>query len=386
MKMNTRLFAGLMLLSAMWPFAHAEETAPPEARPACAEPEVVADQLRQRLEQGRATRAGLETFVAGESLGEIPAASLFIVDLADEQAVERRLDALRAFKDSQLTSASDCAGRNPELAADVQTLVELQAGINRLRLEFLSLPRARRDALINAQQSLLVHAERASELAREQAVAEQQQSASSLSIETAEQQARLAGTASLREIAAQRAVLEKAREELAGIQIKFSGDLRARADAHRQIAERLSGLAATLTPAATTETVARAYADSADIWRDLVDQIFARIADPGRYEPIPRLPASPVALLARAGDEAVVADYRAAYRAAVDEHKRLSALRQQRYAEERNNVFRLFLAASKLRSELLKENVGRGNDRVTAFSEAYFADLYREIRIVPYRL
>lgn len=386
MTMKNRLLASLMLLSAGFSFAHAEEAKLPESRPTCAEATVVADTLRQRLEQARATLAGLATFVAGESLGEIPAASLFIVDLADEKAIERRLDALRAFRNSPPPQAVDCAAQYPELAAEVTAMTELQAEINRLRLEFLSLPRARREALVNAQQSLLVHAESASELAREQAVAERQQSESSLSLENAEQQARSAATAHLREIAAQRAVLEKAREDLAGIQIQFSSDLRARADMHGRIAERLSGLAATLTQASTADAIARAYEESAGIWRGLVDQIFARIADPGRYEPIPRLPALSVALLARAGDEAVAADYRAAHLAAVAEHKRLSVLRQQRYAEERNNVFRLFLAASKLRSELLKENVARGNARVTALSEAYFADLYREVRIVPYRL
>lgn len=389
--MKARLLASLMFLSAWLQLAHAETPPPPEA-PVCADAATLGGQLRQRIEQGHATLAGLTTFVSGESLGEVPAASLFIVDLADEQAIERRLGELRAFRQTPLTTVAkpgsplDCAGRFPELAADAKILADLQAAINRMRLEFLALPSARRDTLVNAQQSLLRHSESATELAREQAVAERQQSASSLSVENAEQLARSAATGNLREIAAQRALLEKTREELASIQIKFSADLRARADAQGQIAERLSGLAAALTQDATADRIARAYAESAVIWRGLVDQIFARIADPGSYEPIPNLPSLPRAVLERLGNDASAADYRVARRAAVAEHARLSALRQQRYAEERNNVFRLFLAASKLRSELLNETVARGNTRATAYSEAYFADLYREVRIVPYRL
>ncbi|MDO9226717.1 MAG: hypothetical protein Q8M09_01635 [Pseudomonadota bacterium] len=187
--MKARLLASLMLLSAWLPLAHAE-TPPPEA-PVCADAATHGGQLRQRIEQGHATLAGLTTFVSGESLGEVPAASLFIVDLADEEAIERRLGELRAFRQTPLTTTAkpgsplDCAGRFPELAADAKALADLQAAINRMRLEFLALPRARRDTLVNAQQSLLRHSESATELAREQAVAERQQSASSLSVENA---------------------------------------------------------------------------------------------------------------------------------------------------------------------------------------------------------
>lgn len=392
MMINYRLLACLLLLSAWFSTVHAAEGGAPGAGAeptSCADAATVAGQLRQRIEQGRATLAGLKTFIAGDSLGEIPAASLFIVDLADETAIARRSAELRAMRDAATPPSgalADCAAAVPELAEDLKTLAGLQADMIRQRLDFLSLPRARRDTLVNAQASLLIHAESASELAREQRLAERQQSEASLSVETAEQQARLAATVDLREIAAQRALLEKTREELARIQIKFSTDLRARADAQQHIAARLSGLAASLTQAASPARVAAAYAESAAIWRGLVDQILARLADPGSYEPIPDLPRPPLAVLARAGSDASAAAYRVAHRAATLEHRRLTTLRQQRYAEERNNVFRLFLAASKLRSELLNENVALGNSGVTAFSSVYLTDLARELRIVPYRL
>ncbi len=395
MTMKHRFFASLMLLMVWLPRVEAAEAVPPSVAddpPVCSDAAGIAGQLRQRIEQSRATLAGLATFVSGESLGEIPAASLFIVDLGDEEAITRRAAELRASLETSRidpdipTLLADCARRMPELAAELATLAGLRADVTRQRLAFLTLPRARRETLVNAQQSLLLHSESASELAREQRVAERQQSEASLSVENAELQARSAATVDLREIATQRALLEKTRQEMARIQIKFSTDLRARADAQRGIAERLSGLAGSLTQGATPEQVAKAYAESAVIWRGLVDQILARIADPGSYEPIPDLPRPPRALIERAGNDASAVAYREAYRAAEAEHARLSALRLQRYAEERNNVFRLFLAASKLRSELLNENMAHGHAEVTTFSSLYLADLLRELRIVPYRL
>lgn len=394
MTMQHRLLASLIVLATWLPCAQAATAAPSSAvdeAAVCADAAGLREQLRQRIEQNQATLAGLATFVSGESLGEIPAASLFIVDLGDEEAIARRVAELRAGQGAETgpdlpAALAACVGRQPERVPELDALASLRADITRQRLEFLSLPRARRETLVNVQQSLLLHSENETELAREQQVAERQQSEASLSVESAELQARSAATVDLREIASRRALLEKSRQEMARIQIKFSTDLRARADAQRTIAERLSGLAGSLTQAATPARVADAYAQSAVIWRGLVDQILARLADPGSYEPIPKLPAFPAALLDRAGDDPSVVAYREAYRAAQAEHEHLSSLRLQRYAEERNNVFRLFLAASKLRSDLLNENVALGNARVTAFSSVYFADLLRELRIVPYRL
>lgn len=369
-----------------------ELPAPPVKQGSCPAETVTGDQLTQRINQSRATLSGLKKFISGESLGEIPAVSLFIVDLAGETEIERRVGELQQDQMSSPTrppkagTLLDCAGQHQELAEDVNSLSELQVEINRLRLEFLTLPKLRRDALLNVQRSLVLHAESATSLAREQLEAEQQQSAASQSAEHAEIQARSAESAIQREIAAQRALLEKTREELANIKIKFSIDLGARATTHKNTASRLSNLAGLSLQGRSPEQAAQTYADVVVIWRDLVDQILARIADPERYEPIPRLPDFPQVLLTSLSNDENAQAYRASYQSALTEHHQLSSQRQERYATERDNVFRLLLAASKLRSELLKENVALGNTQITALSSSYLADLYREVRIVPYRL
>lgn len=385
--------AGLAFFAAWLSLAHAEDVAAPlqSDQQVCADAEKTASELRQRIGQGQATLAGLTAFISGKSLGDTPVVSLFTVDIADDAAIERRVEGLRKQLESNtpgpaIAALLACAHEHPVHAQLAKDLADLQMSIARSRLDFLSLPRERRDALINAQESVLIHADKASMLDQDRASAEEHQTAASRSIETAEEKSRTAATADLRELAANRAVLEKTREELASIKIKFSTGLRARADAHKNTAERLSSLAGSLTQASSPEKILQSYEEAASIWRSQVDQTFERIADPQRYEPVPDLPAIPEVLLARTGTDESALAYRAAYVAARTEHGQLAKLRQERYADERNNVFRLLLAASKLRSELLKENVAIGNTQVTALSTAYFADLYREIRIVPYRL
>lgn len=385
--------AGSVLLATCLSLAHAGDVIAPPAvdQPLCASLEETGKQLQQRIEQSRATLDGLATFISGKSLGGIPAVSLFTVDLADDAAVERRVDSLNKQLKANAPGPAVAAllactlaySQHAQLARD---LAELQTHIARSRLDFLSLPKERRDALINAQASMLLHAGKASTFDRDRANAEEHQTAASRSLETAEEKSRTAPTADLRELAANRAVLEKTREELAGIKIKFSTDLQVRANAYKATAERLSSLAGSITQASAPEKILQAYEETASIWRSQVDRTFERIADPQRYEPIPDLPVAPEALLARAGADESARLYRAAYAAARTEQEELVKLRQERYADERNSVFRLLLAASKLRSELLKENVAIGHTQVTDLSIAYFADLYREVRIVPYRL
>ncbi|MBU1690009.1 MAG: hypothetical protein KJ958_03515 [Gammaproteobacteria bacterium] len=358
----------------------------------CGGPKEAATRLQQRIEQAGETLQGLSVFVSGNALDVPPPASLFIVDLADEDAIKRRVAELaEAAKAKQPVppqpgSVADCASRYPELAAQSAELDSLKTGINRLRLEFLSLPRVRRDALVSSQQSVLAHGQKVVELEHERASAERQQSEASGLIETAEAQARSEITVDLRELASQRALLEKSREEIAGLQVRFSTHLRERTEGYRNTASQLSGLASVLTQGYLPQKINAAYDQTVQIWRQLVDQGFERIVDPQRYEPLPTLPAVPVMLLSRLGADPQAGAYQDAYRKAQIEYASVAALRQERFAEERNSLFRLLLQASKLRSELLKETAAIDHTPAFQLAENYFSDLYREIRIVPYRL
>lgn len=392
MKTAASVYFGFILI-AISVFSHAGNLAatPLTNQAACTSQKDTADQLQLQLEQSRVTLANIKAFIAGSSLGDTPAASLFIVDLTDDQAIERRVESLRTQLDSDIPAPSissmlKCAETYPQLAQSALDLAKLKVSIARVRLDFLSLPKDRRNALLNAQQTLLSHAKNANALAREQRVAEKQRSAASQSVETAELRARSAETADLREIASQRALLEKVREEIASLKIEYSTDLQARANFYHNTVALLPNLAGSLTQANTPKNILQAYLETAEIWRSLVDQVFTRITDPQHYAPIPDLPAMPNLLIGRLGNNETTKAYKTAYLAAQNELNQLHLLHQEGFAKERNNVFRLLLETSKLRSELLKENVALGNIQVTSLTQTYLMDLYRELRISPYRL
>ena len=123
--------------------AYADEAvAATTAMLSCGSADETGIQLGQRLEQSLATRDGLTTFLAGESLGAIPAASLFVVDLADENAIQRRVSELQGLQQAPAAAMEkagailNCSRQFLLLAGQGASLAELQGGINRLRLGF----------------------------------------------------------------------------------------------------------------------------------------------------------------------------------------------------------------------------------------------------------
>ncbi len=181
MKTSTLVCASFLLLVTWLSLAHAEDVAgqAQSDHALCAGLFLTGDQLRQHIAQSQATLDGLTTFISGSSLGDISAASLFTVDLSDDIAVERRIASLKKQVGASTSGPSIagllvCAGYYPQFAQLANDLAALKMRVARTRLDFLSLPKDKRDTLVNTQQFLMNHVEAASELAREQLAAEQQ--------------------------------------------------------------------------------------------------------------------------------------------------------------------------------------------------------------------
>lgn len=384
------LRAGVVGLLVLWPVLAGGQVATDvrTADTACAPKAELAAKLDQRLSQLTDTRDRLRLFAAGQDLSGVPPAALFTVDLSDQDAVQRRVKALAAAAgttpSAETAELARCAGGDPDLQAQIDRLGQLGREIDRLRLAFLSLPRERRDAVVSAQKMLQQHTESIAQLEAERATAQQQQQEALRSIEAAEEQAKTAASADRRELATQRALLEKTLEELAAAKVQLTTGLQERTLSYQKTAESLSLLAGALARQQTPERLAIAYEEVAAVWRDLVDKIFERIADPRRYEPLPRLPTLPGALLARLGADEEAAQYQQTYRLAQERYDALKQLRAQRFERERESLYRLLLQAGRLRSALLQQSVAHGDRRPLQLSEQYFADVVREIRIVPY--
>lgn len=364
------------LLLAAWiapgaPFAAAGTK--PAKTPAAPAKKAEPSPLEQRVRQLRDTRDRLNLFLSGQKPIDMPPEALFTVDLANEEAVARRVKEL---------SGKAAAAKSPPGEPEPR---DLEAQIDRLRLEFLSLPKERREALVAAQKAAREHSETAEELAQEQSSAQQEQDEAARSLQIAEEQARTGKSASLRELAAQRAVVEKTRQDLAGIQIQWTTSMRERTLEYRETAETLSRLAAALAAGDSPESIRNAYLDVAGIWRGLVDRVYSVGSGSEGYEPVPKIPAFSETLAGRLAGDPEAEGYREAYQDLVRQHDALIQLREKRFAEEKDNLYRLLLQSGKLRSQFLQESLEMGQISSFGLSAVYFGDLLREVRVVPTR-
>jgi len=375
----------------------------PDDCPATADLNLQLDNQHQQL-QG--TRDRLAIFLEGQNTeAGVPATALFVVNLDDEVAVARRIESLQAQLATAATTANvdsafsqslpACALEQAIFAAKLAAISELEHAIDTARLTFLSLPLERRSTLLRAQQSVVNRNEAAQELVQQRDLAEQQKSAALKSIVIAEEFAKSAATADLRELGAQRTLLEKTREELATIKTSWTTSLHDRLQIYQSYASSLAELSTILhssdnLPGKSASNghqaqIDEGYEQAALIWRELVDVIFTRLADPQRSEALPKPTPTPDALLQRLADAPAAADYIQAHSEMQVQYQALVDLRNKRFDEERDSAYRLLLQAGALRSEFLNASLDRGNADPLRLSDSYFQDLSREIRVVPYR-
>ena len=346
----------------------------------------------ERLVQLEVTQNRLADFVSGSALTGTPVTALFIVDLNNEEAIQSRIKEFLALQEKhrpsvELTDAYlACAKNNSALEILVNKVKDRQLLIDRQRLEFLSLPPERRNSLINSQISRQQQAETAVRFAEEKDAADKLQNEAAISIATAEEQAKSAASSDLREIAAQRAILEKTRETLGRLQAETVSGLQERAEYYKKTSEKLSALAALTMNRNKSKSLPDAYWESVKIWRELVDLIFERIAAPVKAKNVPDIPKVPSELLDRLNTVDEAAQYQIAYQETEALKSQLKSSSLERFEKERADLYRLLLDAGKLRSVLLKDNLSNGHDEILDVSTDYFKDVGREMRIVPYQV
>ena len=349
-------------------------------------------EAEQRLAQLQSTRQHLKDFMSGETIVDTPLSALFVVDLKNETAVQSRVKELQAFKNKGQTSTDpsapflDCAKPRSALLGVVEKLKEEQLLLDQQRLDFLFLPPDWRNGLINTHADRKKQATAVVRLAEERTAADKLQSEAALSVATAEEKAKTAASIDLREIAAQRALLEKTRETLGRLQAEMVTELQERAKFYQLTSEKLSALTALTVNGDSSKSLPDAYKEAVAIWRELVDRVFERIASPAKTEPPPDIPKSPNDLLTRLHTTKEAAQYKTAYQETEALKSQLESSRLQRFEKERNDLYRLLLEAGQLRSALMQNNLDAGNETILNLSTDYFSDIGREMRIVPYQV
>jgi len=350
-------------------------------------------QIEEKTQQLQDTQKLLLTLIAGQNSSEVvPPSALFTVDLLNEEAVARRVEELsmRVSMESPPTSEIfsgllPCLKKYTDLVKRVTEAQDLEHEIDVLRLQFLSLPRDRLVAFINAQKAVVAHSEVIQQLEQEKTVADLQKMQALKLMEEARERAKTAASIAQRELSAQRALLEKTREDLATIKGRWVESLQSRVKIYQAYAENLSLLNAVLNKESSAEELKKAFAEEVLIWRQLVDGIFANITDISKLETVPTMHPVPGDLLEQLKEEPEAVAYLKAYDEVHKQYDELIALRDERFEKERDNAYRLLLQAGKLRSELMKKTISMGDTTPLSPSKANFEDLSREIRVVPYR-
>ncbi len=355
-------------------------------------PSSLSKEAEQRLVELESTRHHLENFLSGGTATGTPLTALFVVDLNNEQEIQNRIKELQLMQSQEKVSAglSDiymaCAKEGSPLAQLAEKVKLQQMLLNKIRLEFLTLPESRRHSLINTQIDQQKQATSVVQLAEERTAADKLQTEAAISGATAEIQAKSAASLDLREIAAQRALLEKARETLGRLQVDMVSQLQERALFYQKTSEKLSALAALNIKRTANKPLPEAYWESVAIWRNLVDRVFEQFAAPTNVDPLPDLPTTPTDLLTRLNDTDEVAQYKDVYIETESLRSLLESTRLQRFEKERADLYRLLLEAGRLRSALLKQNLDDGNEQILNLTTDYFRDIGREMRIVPYQV
>lgn len=349
-------------------------------------------EAKQRLAQLEGTRQNISDFMSGEMSVATPLAALFEVDLNNEGAVGRRVGELQALK-AQGRAASepaaaylDCAKADSKLATLLEKMKGQQLLLDQQRLGFLSLPQDARNGMINALAVRQKQANTIAGLAEERSAADRVQNEAALSGASAEELAKSAASVDLREIAAQRALLEKTRETLGRLQAEMVAELQERVQFNQRTSDKLSALTAVKFGGTAGKPLPDAYRESVAIWRELVDRAFKRIAVPEKSVAVPDIPQRPGDLLARLTGTAEAGQYQNAYLETETLKFELEHSRLQRFEQGRNDLYRLLQTAGQLRSSLLQQNLQAGNVQILNLSSEYFQDIGREIRIVPYQV
>ena len=355
-------------------------------------PSSLSKEAEQRLAELESTRLHLENFLSGGTTTGTPLTALFVVDLNNEQEIQNRIKELQLMQSQENVSSglSDnymaCAKEGSSLAQLAEKVKSQQMSLNKIRLEFLTLPESRRHSLISVQIDQQKQATSVVQLAEERTAADKLQTEAAISGATAEIQAKSAASLDLREIAAQRALLEKARETLGRLQVDMVSQLQERALFYKKTSEKLSALAAFNIKQTVNKPLPEAYWESVAIWRNLVDRVFEQFAAPTNVDPLPDLPTTPTDLLTRLNDTDEAAQYKSVYIETENLRSLLESTRLQRFEKERADLYRLLLEAGRLRSALLNQNLDAGNEQILDLTTDYFLDIGREMRIVPYQV
>lgn len=330
-------------------------------------------------------KAGLEAFMTGKTIADIPLSALFMIDLTDANAVAQRVAELRA--DGSGTKSDPllgCALSVEGLHAAANEVIGLQRTVSDLRLQFLTLPPDKRAAILRPQIEASAQADTVKQLQVEHSSALEEQKQAAKSLARVEQQALTAESGAVGDLIAGRAELERSRSDLTVLQVKWVSDLEQQVSFYQETSEKLAEIARFMLQPESAAALKTEYEKAVVIWRVLVDKTPKVVSS--RYAlALPPLPDYPDKLLGKIGDTPEARDYIAAYKDAQVFRESLQDKIGASIQETVDLHYRVLLQSGAIRSQLLNQLLDSGDYSPLTLSADLFKDIRREIAIVPYR-
>lgn len=381
------LVLGYLLLPSLFGLAFADDQI--QALP-CPHQKQLSVHLTQKLNQFRKLKSGLEDFLAGRNNPDVPLSALFMIDLNNPDDVVKRLDELNAeltgVQQTEVTSDPllVCALSVPSLEADSRQISGLSQEVIKLRIQFLSLPAEKRSAILHPQIEAGQQADNLNQLQQEHLTVLEDQKQAAASLAKAEHQVLTAETGVNTALVAKRAELERVRNDMLTLQLRWLADLEKQAVFYQETSEKLAEIARFLLQPESTELLESQYQKSVYIWRSLVD-VTRKVVSSRFALTLPALPDYPAKLLAEAGNSDDAIQTATAYREAKEFRQELQRKVGGRLEDSVDLHYRVLLQSGEIRSQLLNVLLDRAYRKPLYPSVDLLNDLKREIAIVPYR-
>jgi hypothetical protein len=356
----------------------------------CAGSHELASELATRKQHVFKLNEALKTFNQDGKLANFQLNTLFMIDLDNPDAIEKRIKELQSdvVKTRAERIASDpvltCALVEKELEMLVTEIDELQKSISTQRLQFLTLPEEKRSAVLHPQLEATVLADTVKQIQEEQTTALADQKAAAKSLAEAEQHAFKQESGVTGRLLVARTELERIKSELVNQQVKWLANLEQQAAFYHEMNAKLTDISSVLIHKQTPAETKSNYEKTTAIWRALVDKTPQLVTS--RYViSLIDLPDYPDNLLSELKTTAEAQQYSEVYQDAKNQRNSLQEKINSRLEESIEAHYRELLQSGEIRSQLLNQLLDSGDYSPLAISGHLIQDVHRELAIVPYR-
>ena len=377
----------------------------------CPYVEKLSKYVKEQREIQTETRNNLRDLLQGREMAALSVNELFVVNMNNENVVARRVYDLEANL-SYVNNKLSCAIENEATKWQAKKLASLNIIVNKQRLKFLSLPKYKRSTLIRQQRSFGTKNPGQLDTKKDKQRAVRRENEAKREFFLAQKTFERRVEKGLKKIASERQTLERVKAELARYQIDWIAEIRAEDKRYKKISSVLEKNTKKITDKTSTKTLRKKYKSVLKVWRELVDDAYSVVFynnndeqtqtidandssavdnvgtnnDKNEFSSVvPSLPPYPSRLLYRYRSSAATRDYKASLEDAKEYRAEIFSRIEDKQKEIVNVHYTTLQEASDLRSSVIAA-LRKKEASPVKINKNYFKDLYREVKVVPYKI